>query len=540
MKTKMACRTPTKNRFGVDDPSDIQPDGDEDEDGLSNETEWREGTNPTVYDGPGQTRLVSPENESRIDVATPQLVAARVTEAVSGERARIEFEVYADEAGETLVTASDPIVQPEEGDTRWIGPAGILEENTWYWWRARSVGERLQTQWSDFWRFQVDAINSTPTKPELIAPADGYVIGEVDDTFVFVASTSDDDDGDEVTYTIRWFKQDPQTGQVTTTSARGEVVMADDGPEVHFTAPPLSEDTTYSWDVIAQDTRSGLAESEARWRFHVDVKNAQPTAPSLTMEQAEEFVVLKDPESGDNVIAPVSESRPTFRASGSEDLENDPISYVFEVADSDDMVVLTSEQILADDQGSAEWRTPDALLEDAFFQASVYAIDARGGESARAVGIFQVSGQNEPPPMPEHISPTDGSEISPERAIAIWSEVTDPEGTAVKYIVEYCLSDGACERGAPQSETSYAFEFLGEDGRTVRWSVQAVDADGLGSSRTEPWAFTFNVVASSDGANAGDDGCNCDVGRTTRNLPIMWLTAIFGLFVLRPRRKTKH
>ena len=118
--------------------------------------------------------------------------------------------------------------------------------------------------------------------------------------------------------------------------------------------------------------------------------------------------------------------------------------------------------------------------------------------------------------------------------------MSDPEGTAVKYILEYCLSDGECERGAPQSETSYAFEFLGQDGRIVRWSVQAVDADGLGSTRTEPWAFTFNVIASSDGANAGDEGCTCDIGQTEQEFPLGWFVITFGLIMLRPRRKTKR
>ncbi|MEE2786770.1 MAG: PKD domain-containing protein [Myxococcota bacterium] len=526
-----------KQTFGVDDPEEILPDGDEDEDGLSNETEWREGTDPTVYDGPGQTRLVAPENETRLETSTPQLVAARVTEPVNGERARIEFQIYADEDGDSLVIASDPIEQPDEGDTRWAVPAGVLDENAEYWWRARSLGERLQTQWSESWRFKVDAINSVPTKPVLIDPVDGTVIGDLDEAVVFKALPSVDEDADEITYTIRWFKQDPLTGQVTTTSARGEIVTMDDEPQVHFTAPPLSEDTTYSWDVIAQDTRSGLAESDERWRFHVDAKNANPTTPSLTMEQGDAFVELKALDSGDNFIAPVADSRPTFRAEGSEDLENDPIAYVFEVVDTDEMVVVASEAIPANEDGIADWRTPDRLEEDAYFTARVYAVDERAGESERVAGIFQVSGQNEPPPMPTHISPTDGSELSPRRAIAIWSEVVDPEGTPVKYIVEYCLSDGECERGAPQPETSYAFEFLGQDGRSVRWSVQAVDADGLGSARTEPWAFTFNVVAENSATSESQDGCNCHVGDDRPHGPLVYVLFGIGLFILRPRRK---
>ena len=140
------------------------------------------------------------------------LEAARV-ESVSGELVRIEFEVYRDAEGEDLVIASDSIDQPEDGNTTWLVPPGTLEEDAWYWWRASPIGERLQTQWSDSWTFQINAVNSEPSAPELLFPPDGARIDDEDSDLEFISLASSDQDGDDLTYTIRWFKKDPQSGQ---------------------------------------------------------------------------------------------------------------------------------------------------------------------------------------------------------------------------------------------------------------------------------------------------------------------------------------
>ena len=65
-----------------------------------------------MYNGPGQTRLIAPEDGDRPN--THACVGSRRV-VVSGELVRIEFEVFRDAEGEDLVIASGSIDQPEDG-----------------------------------------------------------------------------------------------------------------------------------------------------------------------------------------------------------------------------------------------------------------------------------------------------------------------------------------------------------------------------------------------------------------------------------------
>ena len=188
-----ACLDPT-------DPND--GDSDLDQDGLTNLEEWTEGSDPFVYDGPDQPILLSPLNGGRVNTATPNLEVE--IEPYDGARdAWVRIELYTDEGAMNLL-GSERMLIDERTILGWLVDDAMLDEDEEYFLRARAESDVSETEWTDVYRFTVNATNTPPPTPLLLNPSDGATLSEAAPTFM--ARGVDDTDGDELRCLFRFYR----------------------------------------------------------------------------------------------------------------------------------------------------------------------------------------------------------------------------------------------------------------------------------------------------------------------------------------------
>ncbi|MBV71857.1 MAG: hypothetical protein CMH52_11050 [Myxococcales bacterium] len=483
-------------------------DADPDMDGRTNRQEWTDETDPFAYEGPEPTELLFPEDEERVDTLSPQLVARRVQDN-QGNAIFIEFEVYGSDETEEPIVVSDRVLQPIDGNTRWMIPEGLLDEDVRYWWRARAVTARLNTPWTELFVFRTNSENSVPTTPQLLGPPDGSSLDDLRP--VLRATVALDADEDYLRYVFRIYGPN---GEIFTTGA-GEPV---DG-EIHFRTPALIENTTMTWDVVAIDEASAESAPSDAWSIYVDTENSAPDTPRFIRPIDSDFVSTLSPE---------------FAVSPSEDEDGDTVTYLFTVHSQDGELVVASDAIADSGEEEIIWQPELVLDEDREYIASVYAQDERGAVSSSDSVTFFVSTENGVPTIPMPLSPRNGSEVFGDDAILIWTESIDPEGGAVAYVVELCAGE-MCVRSEPQTEVSISMVNVVQDGETYSWRVEALDSDGLSSGLSEPWQFTISGTSAS--AQGGESGCTCRAGDgSQRPNGLTLLLLLMGLIGLRFRK----
>ncbi len=486
------------------DPADARQDPDGD--GRDNLTEWREQTDPFFYEGPETPLLQAPSDGGRIATLAPALVVSWVDNPVGGG-AGIEYAIYADAELSVEVVVSDPVEQAEDEGvpTSWVPPEGLLFEDQWYWWRARSVAGEARSAWSEPFSFRTNATNEAPTAPILVSPTDGAVVDTRTPTFRALPSTDLDED------TLRYIFN---IYDVRTFTGSGEVTA--DG--VSFTVnTALSENAVIEWEVVAVDDAGGMTPS-GRWSFRVDSENAAPTAP--------EFIA---PAAMGNIVPVVEDLAPALVVGGSVDEDGEAISYVIGVREIEGAIIAESDPI-AETGGRASWRVPMELDENGDYTAFARAIDERGTESAITELDIFVSAVDEPPPTPELQSPADGVTVPRDDAIVIWSTVRDPERLdPVTYILEYCNAAGICTEVRREGQ-SYSLSDLAEPGEQFTWRVQAEDPAGNTSRWSERRVFAINRSAETV------SGCGCEAAGDT---PAPWSLALLGLGLIGLRRRRR-
>jgi len=497
----------TCNEDGVcldpDNPADAQQDPDGD--GRSNLDEFLEETNPFVYEGAQPPILVSPEDGLRVPTLTPTLATAPVETDLGGEIS-IVFGIYADENLENLVIESDPIPEAEEGDTTWTPDEGFLFEDAWYYWRARAQTDAAITEWSEVRRFRTNATNEVPSTPMLISPPDGTTVDTRQPRLEVAPAT--DLDEDTLFYRFRVYRR---TGEVYTS---GDGVLM--GDRIVFEAMGLIEDAEMSWDVVAVDEAAAESEPSEKWSFRVDTMNKSPEPPVIDFPEPDMMVETLEP---------------VFRASGSTDIENDAISYVFEVRLAAGDVVEQSDPVEPGAEG-AQWTPSSPLTEDTHYTLNVHAVDARGAASETVSVNFFASAENHPPTVPVQTSPVDGAEFRLSDAILLWDESTDPEEGPVEYVVEYCIDGGDCAQSDRLDRKAFNLSDDGQAGAGYTWTVEAFDAQGSGSGKSEERRFTITAAPVPP-----EEGCECDLSAESRPSPLNLVLLGFGLMILGVRRR---
>lgn len=497
------------------DPEDAadaaaDPDGD----GRDNRAEFADGSDPFTYEGPSTPEPLAPADGQRIQTLTPELVVGPV-EGHGDAAVSIVFALY--DSMEALEVddaffMSDPVPVADDAErTAWAPAVGLLLEDTWYWWRARSVQGVAQSPWSPARGFFTNSVNQRPEAPRLRAPADGSRVPEAKPTLEALPAT--DPDGDELRYVFRIYRQAPDgpTAEFSEMGAlEGDVVRYT--PEAAFT-----ENVVYLWEVVATDELGEVSEPSERWSFTVDTSNQAPSPPQI-----------RAPEEG----RIVSSRRPVFVAGGSVDGDGPELAYVFRVRDAAGEVLAESDPVPPEGD-DASWEPPVDLVEDADHTLEVWATDGQATSDVVARSFF-VSSRDDPPPAPEPQSPADGAIVPVDEVILVWSKVADPERSAVVYEVTLCPEGGDCETIPRAPNRNAALSGLEVD-RVYTWSVVAIDEAGNASPPSNPRKFT---TAESGGGAAPSEGCGCRVEGGSSSPWALVLLAV-GFAIRRRRRLSR-
>ncbi|MBU1430343.1 PKD domain-containing protein, partial [Myxococcota bacterium] len=523
------CLDPTNPNDATEDP---------DGDGRDNATEWAQGTAPFEYDGPEVPTLSAPEDGAQIHIYDPELVILPTGNTLETP-VFIELQVF-DAPSPDSGAEAEPLIQSEEvlqaaeaEDVRWPIPEGVLWEDRDYVWRARARSGSAVTRWSDTWGFHVNALNQNPTAPIAHAPADGSVVSDLRPSLEVLPAT--DGDGDQLNYVFRLYHDDQVESSVVSPEAGAEVIRLQ--PNAN-----LVENGVYEWDVVARDidyatapcpqevpaNACGLSPPSARWRFVVNTEAEGPSKPILYEPQ---------PYSDIDTLEPV------FLASDSVDPDTPEVLYVFRLRDEAGELLEESAPIAAEHEDSrcrdglcAAW-VPTALEEDHTYIVDVHATDGERVSATSDPAQFTVSVQDDPPPIPQPVSPIDAARVPLDGLVLNWTGVLDPEGLDVTYQATVCDQAGVCLESLKQTGLGFRLDNKEEiiKGETYIWHVEAFDAI-QGSGISEAWTFTVEEGGASGGAGGDDEGCGCVVG-AHHAAPYHWLLLSTLLLGLRRRRR---
>ena len=93
------------------------------------------------------------------------------------------------------------------------------------------------------------------------------------------------------------------------------------------------------------------------------------------------------------------------------------------------------------------------------------------------------------------------------------------------YVVEYCIEGGDCEQTERIDRKAHNLSEEGQAGATYTWTVEAFDAQGNTSGKSEERRFTITAAPAPPA-----EGCDCDVSPSSPANP--WSALVLGLGVL--------
>ena len=424
--------------------------------------------------GPGTPQIASPLTGAQVTRLKPNL-SVLTSASAQDPTTKVQFEVYSDEAMSQLVASSLVDKAPAgagngagsvAAPTVWQVPSD-LNDNTSYYWRARSFDGTLYSTWTNG-RFFVNTYNDPPDTFNLTSPAPNAEVSTPQPTLSW--TNSSDKDGDTLTYSVTVYKDAALSQTVTSVM---DLAQSVEGNTSWVVAAPLTNHSKYYWRVTAKDTLGAQTLTPAR-PFTVNTGNAAPTAP-----------VIASPAVGGQSINPSA----ALTVQNSTDADNDLISYVFEIDTQntfDTSDKRTSGQIVQSAGDQTAW-TVSNLVENKRYWWRVKAQDGRA-ESSWVVGNFLMNAVNDAPPAPTVNNPGNGAWSATQQPSLIANPVIDPEGEAVRYQFEVykdaALTLLATEGTSPN--TGWIVPLQLKDKTTHWWRVRALDTQNAASAWSAP------------------------------------------------------
>jgi len=356
----------------------------------------------TANDPPNAFNISSPADGSEVDTVTPVLEVTNSVD-VDEDELMYAFKVYANSGLSILVASGENIPEGTSGSTSWTVESP-LDDNTWYFWQAITTDEHGATTETLPASFFVNTANDAPLAPVISSPVHESEV-EVQDLDLVVGNAQDVDE-DQLTY---FYELDTvNTFDSTAKQTSGE--MTEGADYTTWQVFGLDDNTTYFWRVKASD---GFAQSPwAQGNFFVNTANDVPSPPTL-----------KNPGQG----AWVATITPTLELNASQDLDNDQISYEFEVYADEAM----DQQVATGVSGSPEWVVSVELSDNTWYYWRARAQDEHGAVSEwmEMASLFTDSNGIDDPPTIVIQEPSEDL-ITEFDSILIGWEDSDPETDA--------------------------------------------------------------------------------------------------------------
>ncbi len=260
----------------------------------------------TANDAPTAPSIISPSDSSEITTLYTDVAASNSTDPDNDTLTYI-FEI------DTVMTFDSPdlIISgniPEgQGTTSWYTDG--LNDNTYYYIRAKASDGLAESPWSEVINFFVNTANDAPATPVLANPSDGGAVNVFTPTLS--VHNSSDIDGDALTYEFEIYEDAEMVNLVSEITGVEET-----GQITSWTVPVnLTENKTYYWRARAYD-----GELYSGWMplasFMVNTANDAPSAPSL-----------HSPAEGSSIDT----LNPTLAIYNASDPDSDILTYNFEI-----------------------------------------------------------------------------------------------------------------------------------------------------------------------------------------------------------------
>jgi hypothetical protein len=307
----------------------------------------------TQNDPPGPFNISSPANQAEVTTTTPALEVTNSTDA-DEDVLTYSFEIYEDSSMAGPPIASVPGVQQGgNGSTSWTVNTP-LNDNTWYYWRAKATDEHGATSETAVASFFVNTANDAPQTPTVLYPADGaeVAVQELD----LMINNAADVDGDTLSYFLELDKVNTFGSEAKISSGS----VTEGWTTTAWRVSGLEENTWYYWRAKASD---GAAESS--WvtaAFFVNTENDPPSMPTV-----------RNPGNG----AWVSTVTPTLELNISIDLDNDAIIYRFELYEDSGLHTL----LASHETDVPSWLVGMALSDNTWYFWRAQAQDQHGATS---------------------------------------------------------------------------------------------------------------------------------------------------------------
>lgn len=364
---------------------------------------------------PNPPLAISPGGGEAVPTTTPQLYAQNGTDP-GGLNLTYEFQVAQDENFNQIVRH---ITGQPEGPiyTYWnVTPA--LTENETYFWRARCDNGSATSTWSNILDFCVDAINSNPTTPANLTPANSALVTP-SSNLCWDAST-DSDCGQTIIYRLWIDDQADFTSPavaVSNLTATCATVGAYSGQ--------LQDDQNYYWRVAARDNLGGQSAYSVTRSFCYNAVNTPPGVVSTGFDPAydEEITTLT----------------PTiyWNAADDPDCHETAANLRYKLEWGRCGVGFSNQTTTEIGQTSAMLTA--ALTENGHYCYRLQTIDGSGATSAYSTThSFWVNVSNDPPTAPTGLSPADGADFRVQDMFS-WNPATDPDPETARDIITYTV-----------------------------------------------------------------------------------------------------
>ena len=458
---------------------DAGRNGDPDGDGWTNYQEYVSRTAPddgeSVPVAPTVPTVNYPADTGETDTRQPRLSINNAIDTDSQDL-RYVFELYAD-AGLTArlaATAPDGLAQ-SDNTTAWQVDV-LLDDNRWFYWRARALDGTSYSDWMATAAFFVNTTAEAPTIPAVSWPPDGTEVTLLQPGLEVTNAV--DADMDALTYEFGLYGDEDLSVLIST---KAGVVQGGSGTTAWQTDTLLDDNTDYWWVVRAVDD-DGLAGAwSSPARFFVNTANDAPTAPSG-----------RSPADGEQLAT----LTPLLAVAPATDANLDPLSYFFEIdrVDTFDSFELERSAELAQQAGDTTGWTTLELTDNTTYHWRVRAFDGAAC-SAWYNSSFFVNLTNDAPTAPVIDHPGDQSDVTSRQPTLVVKAAADADLDELVYEFEI-YADAELTQWIVDANgvgPAWQVEEALADNRSYYWRARAVDAHGAAG----PWSATVSFFVNS-------------------------------------------
>jgi uncharacterized protein (TIGR03382 family) len=519
---------------------------DTDSDGMPDEWEQANGTNPLVADanmdsnGDGVSNMAEFLNSND----GPQLPDTAVVKGpVSGEKVaalsltthnvaddgdlasrKYQFQLFSD----TQLTQKVRDVTVEE-DASGLTVAEItdgtqsddladLMDDAAYSWRVRATDGQFHGAWSQVQTITYNPVNDAPSIARAVQPMPSSQVASFNP--VLTVDNATDADDAQLTYV---FEVAENAALTTNMQASAPINGGVRGSTSWAVPTQLKDRTTYYWRVTAVDPHGARTEGEVAsfTVFLGRAPNRQPGIPELS------------------TAAVVETAEPMLVADAAMDLDGDTLTYVFELDTlaSFSSADYQSSDAMVETNGQVSWK-PATLKENTRYYWRVRASD-NASASDWALGSFVVNARNDAPSAPVALSPSEALIITQKPTLTL-QNAADPEGDAVTYEFEVRKADGSVAesiKGVAAGANGTTSATLTQDlvkGSQYTWVAYAKDAKGETSIVSAEARFQVYEAPVVQQPPQADTGCSAAPGASMAGLLPM-LALAMGLLARRRR-----